>query len=287
MDLAAKKSRVPHKGRWIVVPLVVVVLAMVLVMGYATWRWSSLGLNALAAGFQSPDMAAAQYTDRTVRANLGGVPVAIPPYFAEYVEYDGDPGWGEKRKGPKPVRTPESRIASFGFDVRYPDMAGKSTPELWEDYRKRRLATDQWLDVGFNSGEIYRGAGSADRIGNGTINSKSGYWFDRYEKLKENEYGLEVYALVGVEPKEGKPAREDKDAEDVFIKRGGDGKITTYISCSNRQIPSAPCEQHFDLEPEMHTSVTVGYRRGLLPEWQQIQEKVKNTVLGFAVNAQK
>ncbi|GKT17793.1 hypothetical protein AVHY2522_16450 [Acidovorax sp. SUPP2522] len=280
MDSVFKKSKVPRKGRWIIVVLAL----MILYMGYVAWRLARVGNNAFAAGFQPPEMAAAQYTDRTVRANLGGVPVAIPPYFAEYVEYDGDPGWGEKRKGPKPVRTQESRITSFGFDVRYPDMAGKSTPELWDDYKKRRLATNQWIHVGFNSGEIYNGAGSADRIGKGSIDSVSKYWWNTYEKLKEKEHGLEVYALVGVDPKEGKPAREHRNAEDIFIKRNDAGKIETFIKCSNLEIPSPPCKQFFDLEPEMRTSVTVSYRRGLLPEWQQIQEKVKKTVLGFSVN---
>lgn len=237
------------------------------------------------ADAQSPYGEAVNSKDGFLRADLGGVLVAIPSYFAEYVEYDGDPGWGKARQGSKPVRTQKSKIASFGFDVRFPDMAGKSTPELREDYKNRKLATNQWIDVGFNSGEMYSGPGSAERIGRGAINSESNSWLNRYKKLKQDEYGLEVYALVGGDPKEGKPAREHRDAEDVFIKRDNNGKITTYISCSNREIPSPPCRHFFDLEPEMHASVRVGYRRGLLSEWRQIQKKVKETTLGFAVSA--
>ena len=51
--------------------------------------------------------------------------VRIPRHYAEYVEYDGDPGFGEKRKGPVPERTFESKLSSFGMDVRFPDMRGK------------------------------------------------------------------------------------------------------------------------------------------------------------------
>ncbi|WCM96765.1 hypothetical protein M5C96_20470 [Acidovorax sp. GBBC 1281] len=287
MDSVFKKSKVPRKGRWIIVVLAL----MILYMGYVAWRLARVGNNAFAAGFQPPEMAAAQYTDRTVRANLGGVPVAIPPYFAEYVEYDGDPGWGENRKGPKPVRTPDSKIRSFGFDVRYPDMVGKSTPELWDDYRKRRLATDQWIRVGLSSGEDYKNAGGINRMAQGVQNrsseSDAKHWWNIYEKLKEDEHGLEVYAHPGMNTETGKFHREHENAKDIFFKKNNEDQVTTYISCSNREIPSAPCTHHFELDPEMHASVTVSYRRGLLPEWQQIQEKVKKTVLGFAVNEQK
>ncbi|MBA1330052.1 hypothetical protein QQ73_02300, partial [Candidatus Endoriftia persephone str. Guaymas] len=69
-------------------------------------------MNAFFRGFEPAEMAAVHYRQKTLRANLGGMLVAIPWYFAEYVEYDGDPGFGEKRKGPRPVRTPESKVRS-------------------------------------------------------------------------------------------------------------------------------------------------------------------------------
>ncbi len=53
--------------------------------------------------------------------DLGGVPVDLPKNLVHLVEYDGDPAWGKKREGPKPARSYDSKINSFGFDVRYTD----------------------------------------------------------------------------------------------------------------------------------------------------------------------
>ncbi|WP_157768750.1 hypothetical protein [Paracidovorax avenae] len=266
-----------HKGRRILVVFVLMCLGA----GYLLWRLIP-GTFAFAHGFQSQEMAAVQYADQTVRANLGGIFVAIPSYFVEYLEYDGDPGWRDKGRA-RPVRTLDSKIASFGFDVRYPDMAGKSTPELWGDYRKRKLSDSQWIRVVLISGEIYPGLYSTDRLARQNIDSNPGAGMGKYEKLSKNQHGLEVYAFAGVNPKNGKPYRELPHADDVFVKRNGEDRVVTFIKCSNRQVPSAPCSQYFDLEPEMHVSVTVSYRRGLISDWQGIQESVKKTVLGFSV----
>jgi hypothetical protein len=103
---------------------------------YLKWTlWSALGVIVLLCvvawfkltslwlgGFQPPEMAAAQYSSKDVVGNLGGLPVRLPRYAVQYVEYDGDPGWSGKRQGPVPERTMESKLTSFGFDVRYPDM---------------------------------------------------------------------------------------------------------------------------------------------------------------------
>nr|CUV42086.1 conserved exported protein of unknown function [Ralstonia solanacearum] len=58
-------------------------------------------------------------TDPAV-GHLGGIPVSIPRPYAHFLEYDGDPGFTEPRKGPRPERTFESGIRSFGFEVHYP-----------------------------------------------------------------------------------------------------------------------------------------------------------------------
>ena len=127
------------------------------------------------------EMNAAKYAKQEfVIGDLGGVPVRIPHYFANYVEYDGDPGFGEKRKGTVPERTYQSKLASFGFKVRFPDMAGLSSPEMWKDYEKYSdynwkdyydpiKSITPWIRVGFRSGEIYPGDGFLDRYVNATL----------------------------------------------------------------------------------------------------------------------
>ena len=53
--------------------------------------------------------------------DLGGTPFDLPKSLVHLVEYNGDPAWGKKREGSKPTRSYDSKINSFGFDVRYTD----------------------------------------------------------------------------------------------------------------------------------------------------------------------
>ncbi len=232
--------------------------------------------------FQPSEMAAAQFAQKDVVADLGGVPVSIPKHFADYVEYDGDPGFGEKRKEPKPKRTQQSKLSSFGFYVRYPDMVGLSTPELRQEKKKESIYTTMWISVGLHAGSMYKGKGTLDRLANGRVVNQDAFNKDRqYEQLPMEEYGLTIYASHGIDPKTNKPYREGRDAEDVFIHRDENGKVTTFITCSNRLIKSAPCTQWIDLEPLMKADVYISYRRDLLPEWQKIQESVTQLIYNF------
>jgi hypothetical protein len=78
------------------------------------------------------EMTLAYHTPQDVIGDLGGMPVKIPAHAAHWVQYDGDESW-KPRKGPVPVRTYQSKLASFGMDARYPDMATLSSPELEKD----------------------------------------------------------------------------------------------------------------------------------------------------------
>lgn len=232
--------------------------------------------------FQPPEMAAAQYAHKDVVADLGGVPVSIPKHFADYVEYDGDPGFGEKRKEPKPKRTQQSKLSSFGFYVRHPDMVGLSTPELRQEKKEENIYTTMWLSVGISSSNNYPGDGFLDRRTRAAVDIPNEVLkYRNYEKLPDEQYGLTVYAASGVDPKTNKPYRQDDDAKDVFIYRNADGKVITYIDCSNRQIKSVRCEHTVSLEPAIKAKVYINYRRELLPEWQKIQESVTQLIYSF------
>lgn len=146
-----------------------------------------------------------------------------------------------------------------------------------------------WMLVGFNTGENYTKPGGINRMAQGLLHisshfNPSKYWWNNYEKLNDKQYGLEVYAHSGIDEKTGESYRSHRNAKDVFIKKNDDDEAITYITCSNRDIPSAPCNHHFDLHPEINSTVRIVYRRGLLPEWSDIQKKVKNTSLGFLDN---
>lgn len=260
-------------------------IGLMIPASYALWTGFSY-INLLFLGFQPPEMMVAQYSDRTIRANLGGMPVDIPKHFAEYVEYSGDPGFGEKRNGPPPVRTAESRLRSFGMDVRFPDMKGLENAQLREEKRRLRLKDDPWLHVGIIAGDRYSGDGFMDRWAHGTlspVNRK--YWWATYERLPADAYGLEAYVVPGNDPRDGRPARESDDTDDIFIHRQSSGQVDTYVICGRIQAPGgvAICHQVFSLEPKAKVEVTVRFRRGLLPEWQQMQASVRRLLLSFEV----
>lgn len=221
----------------------------------------------------------------SVIGDLGGAPVEMPRDSVRLVEYNGDPDWGEVREGAVPKRTYESKINSFGFDVRYTDGAiydgivGKFADEY---ETQKNLSDSPWVSVGVHSGNRYHGKGAVHRIGDGTINARPNrHPTSIYTKLSDTLYGLEVYASPGIDPKTNTPWREDDYAEDVFIQRDSNGIITTYIECSNRDVERPPCTHYFDLEPDMGLYVYVSYSRYVLKDWQRIEEVVREALLGF------
>ena len=216
--------------------------------------------------------------------DLGGFPVDLPRNIVTFVAYNGDPTFGKKREGKKPTRSYESKINSFGFDLRYTDntILDKRNKSLKRAYDKEQyLPNDPWVSVNVNSGDRYHGSGAIHRMGDGTISASNVHPVYRYAKLDSDQYELEVYAPPGIDPNMDSPYREDRDAEDVFIGRDNNSQIITYIKCSNRDVPRPPCGHRFDLEPEMALHVNVQYSRHNLADWQQIEQVVRQQILNF------
>lgn len=226
-------------------------------------------------------MTDARHSPRDVVGNLGGVPVTIPRHFANFVEYEGDPGWGEKRQGPRPERTHQSRLVSFGYYVRFPDMAGEATPELVKDRSNYSPSKTPWIRVGVTTGSIYPGNGFLDRRASYVRKRDGNLEYKQYEQLPEPFHGLTVYGASGADPKTNRPYREHPDADDVFLHRDRLGAVDAYIKCSNRNVPAPPCSHEFSLEPHMQALVYVSYRRSELMRWREIQVAVTKQVRGF------
>ena len=230
----------------------------------------------------------ARYSEKNVVANLGGMPVSIPPYFAEFVEYDGDPGFGEKRIEKKPVRTPQSKLKSFGFYMRYPDMAGLSSPELKKNKASYTIYNTMWIRVGINSGEFYPRDGFLDRLTHGYIEAdNSNDPSHNYTKIPEIKYGLSIYQVLGVDPQTKKVYRDSMfSSDDIFIHRNDTGLVDAFIKCTNNVPGVATCKHLFGLEPLIKAKVYMSYRRDLLPEWQQIQLAVTQRIMSFKIETQ-
>lgn len=218
--------------------------------------------------------------------DLGGVPVDMPKNLVHFVAYDGDPTFGNKREHPKPMRTYDSKINSFGFDLRYTDntMLDTTNKALKSAYRrdnKRNLGDNPWVSVSVNSGDRVTVSNPTHRIGYGTINASDVHPVFQYQPLNDDQFGLEVYTQTGIDPKTNKPWREDSSAKDVFIQRDKTGQIITHIECFNRDVPRPPCTHFFDLGPQRNLSIRAHYSRYNLADWQKIENLVRQQLLSF------
>jgi hypothetical protein len=219
-----------------------------------------------------------------VIGDLGGVPVSIPRPYANLVEYDGDPHFMEKRKEPAPKRTHQSKLASFGFEVRFPDMA-PVTDETAAEKRKENIHTTMWMLVEINSHSAYGGAGDflLDRKASAVMAHNAHPYV--YKPLPDKVHGLTGFAPIG--PDESKRLQQaggaDMNDVNIYFHRNEAGQVDTYIDCSNMAHAAAGCRQVFNLQPQMRIRVTVSYRRDLLPHWQEIQNSVSKAILGFRV----
>ena len=271
-------ARPKHRGRWAIVLLLSLLTlfggVLVLLM-YIT--------GVAGNGFMPPQMAAAYYTPKDVVGDLGGMPVTIARHIPHMVEYDGDPGWGEKRKGPVPERTHTSRLASFGVYVRYPDMATLSTPELWNEFEKKPMYHHTWLNLTFHSGSRYPGHGFLDRRFWGEM--KEPYRdYAIYQATSTSIKGLELFVASGTNPHTGQPWRYEYSGGDMYIHRNRQGKVTTFIRCTFRSgLQSyAICWQDWSMESYgLRIKLSALYAPNLLPQWQSIQAHVSRFVLEF------
>jgi hypothetical protein len=223
--------------------------------------------------------------------HLGGVPVVIPREFANFLEYDGDPGFLEKRKGAKPERTFESGICSFGFDIRYPDMAPVNN-QTWKEKNSAHRYTTMWMHVVILSNSTYGYDGPDKMTRYARFILEDVKLFHHYEEQTEKRHGLAVFVPVDIDPSRrdlnsGHPKGGDFHDENIYLDRAKDGVVNALIRCSNMNHEAAPCKHRFDLAPEMRVNVSVNYRKGLLPYWREIQDGVTRVLLDFRVETPK
>lgn len=219
-----------------------------------------------------------------VVGELGGHAVSIPRFYADFLEYDGDPHWLERKSFFKSERTYASKIASFGFYIRYPEME-VLTDKNWSQKHNESIYTSMWLLVGVNSNSAYGSSGDMALEAHVNDISLRKYPY-RYEELPTTTYGLIGYTPIGADESK-RDARHGADMSDknIYFHRNVEGAIDAYIECSNVTHSAAPCNFRFSLLPYMRANVSVSFRKGLLPHWKHIQSLVSQIILGFRTSA--
>jgi len=232
-----------------------------------------------------------------VIGDLGGVPVLIPVPFANFVEYEGDPHFLKPRTEPPPKRTYQSKLKSFGFRFRYPDMAGL-TEKTEQEKKKSTIYNTMWMRAGVNVDvkPFYDDDFSLNRIANGdltfkwdSVHSKNDppiIWKNKhgYQQSPNTLYGLIVFEVYGYDDaKRNQIPGHDSDDKNIYYHINTQGQIDSYIKCNNIRHAAAQCSHEFLIKGFKNTMVGVDYRVGFLPHWKEIQTKVSELILSFAV----
>lgn len=278
-------------GRWVIAITLSAPLVFMAVLVYIVFM-ASLGVS----GRLPIDVAAARYTPKDIVGDLGGMPVRIDRHVVHFVEYDGDPSWGEKRQGPVPERTYASPLVAFGFHVRYPDLGSLAEPEMRKDFDryhhpgKNPLPAElrnknPWIDGGVSSGSHYTGHGSMNRLYEGTIPQAQPQPEDRrLQPMPSPWRNLEMFVPKGIDPASGVPFRFKSGGGDTYFHRTPQGKVTTHINCSHLKMTRqyAVCQQTWSMEDHgLKINVRALYEPYWLPQWQDIQDKVSQYILSW------
>jgi hypothetical protein len=232
--------------------------------------------------------------------DLGGIPVSIPRSIARFVEYEGEPHLYEPRTKPTPVRTFQSKLRSFGFEVRFPDMA-LLTDKTFEDKHKSNIYNTMWLSVGVGVAPYNNALGLKRRVDAIPYPSQlhelheseaapglpARTWKEEHGYIRSPTllYGLVVNEVQGYdEAKRYNIPGNDMGDYNIYYHFDEQGNVDAYIRCDNIKHGAAPCNHDFILPKAINTIINVHYRIGLLPQWRDIQEAVGKTILGFSVS---
>ena len=241
-----------------------------------------------AASQQPDDAPKDQYGEPYIIGTLGGVPVNLPSSVVRFVEYMDSPGWDmdKIRSYNPPTRNYQSVLKSFDFAFRNSDGAlyDENKRDLVKQYHTERLAGgDDWVRVIISAAPEEESTGDPlDYLYKRSFRKWATAVEKPYSFTGEYRYGLEYYVVPGINPETQKPWREDDGVDDLFIYKGEDGNIVTYIKCSNHNVPSPPCTHYFEMtSPTKLGIVDLSYHRQHLESWKEIQEKAKAFILSF------
>ncbi len=244
-----------------------------------------------AADQQPDDVPKDQYGEPYIIGTLGGIPVNLPSATVELLEYDDSPGFDieKARDYHPPQRNYQSVIKSFGFWFRESDaqLYDRNNHKLIDEFN---MAEDtpkdnDWVKVSILSGSGY---GTVPYPYDSSLKNDMEYPSVAdipYNFTGQQQYGLDLYTVPGVNKNTGILWRESPRAEDIFVKYSAGGHIETYIRCSNNKVPSSPCKHDFIFPDTMKIRVSLYYSRNFLSKWQSIQEKTQKFIISFCASS--
>ena len=225
---------------------------------------------------------------------MQGVRFSIPKAYIHFpVQYEGQSPWDSRTGYGRPPAEGESEeITNFSLYVEWPGL-DPHTPHNHESYQasQKSFEPDNWLLIGTTvrgTGPIPEidedGRNSLSRIVNRMIANPYNSLPEnvRYEVMTESQLGLSVARLVG-------PGVENAKIWNRSLHWKGDrnGIVSTLVRCGDG-ILSTPgwvrdCSQEFRLD-EIDSMVTVTYAKTLLPQWREIEARVKQLIRSFMVH---
>ena len=221
--------------------------------------------------------------------NLGGVPIALPRYIVEYVQYDDTPDpfskeWKTYKRPEK--RTYADNLTAFGFvfDFKTNELRDPyaNTYKRWEKETMHHTtsATHTWADVSLRSGKAAPKE-TMNHFANTML--RTNMISHKYHQLQD-EYGLEKWKFPEhfVNKDTQKRDIDVYNFGNIFIAKDNNNNVVTLIKCG---IKSPSCN-HFYRLPDLNTELTLSYRCIYLSDWQRIQQMAENHLRSWIVETE-
>ncbi|MGE0350633.1 hypothetical protein [Hydrogenophaga sp.] len=213
---------------------------------------------------------------------LGGVAMHIPPFVADYPEFDGDPTWVHWPLH-QPRRATSTSIRRFGFLLQHPSMQMVYDPsQRSKAGTALELEADHpWLLAQAVSGEQFPGPGALRRFVRERVPDESS-WPDAPPNGRKALVELKPFA---VPPPAGATAGHSHPPDDRHLAYDAQGRLLAYLACSNDPVLPRHCLQVWSLEDQgWPVLMSVHYRRTLQADWALIQKGVTEALLAMRVS---
>ena len=213
---------------------------------------------------------------------LGGVAIHIPPYVADYPEFDGDPTWVHwplhKQSG-----AASTSIRRFGFLLQHPNMQVVNDHGLRSQARKAlELEADHpWLLAQVVSNEQFPGPEALRRFVRERVPDEA----DWPALPPPGHTGLVQLKPSPVAPHGEATTAHGGSPDDRHLAYDTEGQLLAYVACSNDPVLPRYCLQVWSLEGRgWPVLVSVSYRRTLQADWALIQRGATEALLAMRVS---